>query len=185
MLFPDRNPIISQLFWCWDEQPGRGVGFPWDEPSEVGAGAGAEPDPPQTPPILHPGGFHIQSIWGISLSCSGLWSWIHPKGWRLHTKLLSLLCPLDGSPASTLTFLCVFLPSFPQEFQAGLRSPGLFPPEAGRDGLGLSQSCVPRAGGSAGWLLCPFPAVPVPALPLTRRCPRPAGRNSLYLPGTR
>lgn len=119
--------------------------------------------------ISHP--IHL----GISLSCTlGFGHGSIPKVGistpRSH-QLLSLLCPLDGSPASTLTSLCVFLPSFPWEFQAGLRSPWLFPPQAGRDGLRLSQGCVPRAGGRAGWLLCPFPAVPVPALPP----PLPAG----------
>lgn len=135
---------------------------------------------------------HPQSMGSfvVSVSCMGTWSWIHSKSWEYPQQganssssccpCLSLLCPLDGSLPSALTCLCVLLPSFAQEFQAGLSSPWLFPTAHLKEHcLRLSPNLCPSGlvaaalvvqGGSCGT----FPAVLVLALPRTRLCSRPS-----------
>lgn len=131
---------------------------------------------------------HPRARWSFvfPVSCMGVWSWIHPKSWSIHTQeppaparaVLACPCcvPWMNPLPSALTFLCIFLPLLTQEFQAGLRSPWLFRKEAG---LRLSPKLCPPGlvaaalavqSGSCG----PFPAVLVPTFPRTRHCSCPS-----------
>lgn len=175
------------------EQPGRagssvGWWLPWHEPSGLGAGAGAEPElyqtlPKPTPPSIH-GEFCDFCFLHGDLVMDPFQKLEYPHQGANSSSVccpcLSLLCPLDGSLPSALTCLCVFLPSFAQEFQAGLSSPWLFPTAHLKEHcLRLSPNLCPSGlvaaallvqGGSCG----PFSAVLVLALPRTRLCSHPS-----------